>query len=163
MKLKKFAALMVAGLVMGYSLTACEDDDEEDPISAKVAGTYSGTVTATVMGQAIGSNENLTLTIEQASHNTVNVTLPAFSYSGRGKTETIPALKIEGCNVTGGVGAYLVSKDTCELTAKNGDSDMNFKVTTLAGGFWDGEMKSFIYDVRPGSMPMNIHFSFDEK
>ena len=96
MKIKSFMTMMMAAvaIVLGTSSCSSSDDDPEAPVASQVAGSYTGTETLTVMGEAEESSETIEFT--KATDVAVDVTLPKY---GEGMM-TVPALPVKGISLT---------------------------------------------------------------
>ena len=87
--------MVTVALVFGMS--SCGDDDKDEPeapVANQVVGSYTGTETLTVMGEADESTETIEFT--KATDVSVDVTLPQY---GEGMM-TIPALPVKGISLT---------------------------------------------------------------
>lgn len=96
MKIKSFMTMMMAAvaIVLGTSSCSSSDDDPEAPVASQVVGSYTGTETLTVMGEAEESSETIEFT--KATDVSVDVTLPKY---GEGMM-TVPALPVKGISLT---------------------------------------------------------------
>ena len=94
--MKKFMMMTMAAVVFVMSMSSCSssDDDPEAPVANQVAGSYTGTETLTVMGEAEESSETIEFT--KATDVSVDVTLPKY---GEGMM-TVPALPVQGISLT---------------------------------------------------------------
>ena len=94
--MKKFMMMTMAAVAFVMSMSSCSssDDDPEAPVANQVAGSYTGTETLTVMGEAEESSETIEFT--KATDVSVDVTLPKY---GEGMM-TIPALPVKGISLT---------------------------------------------------------------
>ena len=94
--MKKFMMMTMAAVAFVMSMSSCSssDDDSEAPVANQVAGSYTGTETLTVMGEAEESSETIEFT--KATDVSVDVTLPKY---GEGMM-TVPALPVKGISLT---------------------------------------------------------------
>ena len=94
--MKKFMMMTMAAVAFVMSMSSCSssDDDPEAPVANQVAGSYTGTETLTVMGEAEESSETIEFT--KATDVSVDVTLPKY---GEGMM-TVPALPVKGISLT---------------------------------------------------------------
>ena len=93
--MKKLSLILMSILALGL-MASCSssDDDPEAPVASQVAGSYTGTETLTVMGEAEESSETIEFT--KATDVAVDVTLPKY---GEGMM-TVPALPVKGISLT---------------------------------------------------------------
>lgn len=103
--MKRISFLMFAMLIGSMSLfTACGDDDDNDTTpSGIVAGTYSGTLVASIEGQVV-ANEAKSLSLEKNGDNAVDVVIKEFTLNVvLGNNDPIPVnlgdLKVGKCTV----------------------------------------------------------------
>ena len=94
--MKKLMMMTMAAVAFVMSMSSCSssDDDPEAPVANQVAGSYTGTETLTVMGEAEESSETIEFT--KATDVSVDVTLPKY---GEGMM-TVPALPVKGISLT---------------------------------------------------------------
>jgi len=104
--MKRISFFMFAMLIGSMSLfTACGDDDDDDTTpSGIVAGTYSGTLVASIEGEVV-ANEAKSLSLEKNGDNAVDVVIKDFTLNVvLGNSDPIPVnlgdLKVEKCTLT---------------------------------------------------------------
>ena len=96
MKIKCFMIMMVAAvaLVMGMS-SCCRDDDEpEVAVATQVAGSYTGKVVMTVMGEP--DEGTATFEFTKSTDSSVDMTIPEY---GEGMM-ALPKLPVKGITLT---------------------------------------------------------------
>ena len=107
-KFKTMMAMMLALVSMCVAFSSCSSDDDPVAVAAakEIAGTYTGSLNMTVMGEA-STYDNLTMKIEAVDDATVKVTLPAC---GEGMM-ALPALEVPAVKASGSNGAYAFSQE----------------------------------------------------
>ena len=154
-KFKTMMAMMLALVSMCVAFSSCCSDDEPVAVTApkEIAGTYTGSLDMTVMGEA-STYDNLTMKIEAVDDATVKVTLPAC---GEGMM-ALPALEIPAVKVSGSNGAYAFSQESYAGTITVNGAEKNYTVT-LQGTLRDNTL-TVNYSVQYGKMPMPMIAKF---
>lgn len=140
---------MLALVSMCVAFSSCSSDDDNNTVAAakEIAGSYTGSLDMTVMGEA-STHNNLTMKIEAVDDATVKVTLPAC---GEG-TMALPALEVPAVKVSGSNGAYAFSQESYAGTVTVNGAEKKYTVT-LEGTFKDNTL-TVKYSVQYGKMPM---------
>ena len=147
-KFKTMMAMMLALVSMCVAFSSCSSDDDKTVAAAKeIAGSYTGSLDMTVMGEA-STHNNLTMKIEAVDDATVKVTLPAC---GEGMM-ALPALEVPAVKVSGSNGAYAFSQESYAGTVTVNGAEKKYTVT-LEGTFKDNTL-TVKYSVQYGKMPM---------
>ena len=118
MKIKSFMMMSMAAMAFVFGMSSCSssnDDEPEVPVATQVAGSYTGTETLTVMGEADESTETIEFT--KATDVSVDVTLPKY---GEGMM-TVPALPVKGISLTKSGNTITGKLDKYEGTVKTAD------------------------------------------
>ncbi len=147
------------------AFVSCNNDDDDDPTAANaILGTYSGTLGYSVMNYAPGDIDGtyeLKIANDPTDADDVVVVLPECSFAppigpgGQpGPTFTIPSLTIHDVDVTAKDNVYTISEDDFKITV--GQTIYTGKLT----GTITGKNAKVEYTLRPGSMPMDINFTF---
>ena len=89
MKMKSLMAMAAMAFVFGLSSCGGDDDVPETPAANQVAGSYAGTETLTVDGEADESDELIQIT--KVTDTTVDLVLPSYGES----MMTIPELPVK--------------------------------------------------------------------
>ena len=153
MKMMKFMAMMVAAVTLSMGATSCDNDDDDVkpvPAAEAAAGTYTGDLSITVMGEE-SSYANAVYEIKAIDENTISLTTPAV---GEGMM-ALPAITLEGLTVSqtaqNGVEAIVASKD--EITGTIGEKSYTITGLTIA---IVPTMKTagITYSLKYGKMPM---------
>lgn len=137
---------------------AC-DDDKNDFGADRVAGTYQGTVSLTVMGQDQGSSA-LEAVVAAESATSVSITLTGDSESASPMSiKKIPLTGIAATTADGTV--YTLAKNIPEegYTVTDEESKVNWKITSFAGTV-EGDEAAIEMVAQPGAMPMGITMKF---
>ena len=152
MKLKNFFTMTAIALC----LASCSDENNPTPAqeAAKaIEGNYTGLMSMTVSGSAAGESE-ISVKITAEAEGTVKLSFPAMGDEG---SMQLDAFDVSGVAVTAsGDGAYSLSKETFSTTS----GDISLEGSNLAGTVSNGEAR-ITMDIKPGSMPMAITFTFD--
>lgn len=148
-KFKTMMAMMLALVSMCVAFSSCSSDDDPVAVAAakEFAGTYTGSLNMTVMGEA-STYDNLTMKIEAVDDATVKVTLPAC---GEGMM-ALPALEVPAVKASGSNGAYAFSQENYAGTITVNGAEKKYTVT-LHGTLKDKTL-TVNYSVQYGKMPM---------
>ena len=148
-KFKTMMAMMLALVSMCVAFSSCSSDDDNNTVAAakEIAGSYTGSLDMTVMGEA-STHNNLTMKIEAVDDATVKVTLPACGEC----MMALPALEVPAVKVSGSNGAYAFSQESYAGTVTVNGAEKKYTVT-LEGTFKDNTL-TVKYSVQYGKMPM---------
>ena len=146
MKIKSFMTMAMATVAFVFSMSACSssDDEAEAPVANQVAGSYTGTETLTVMGEADESIE--TIEFIKATDVSVDVTLPKY---GEGMM-TVPALPVKGITLT---------KSGNTITGKLDGSEKAYTISDLTVIFNDKTVV-MTFTQKYGNMPFAFEGQF---
>ena len=157
MKIKSLMIAMIASVAVVLGTSSCSsnnDDEPEAPVATQVAGSYTGTETLTVMGDAEESSETIEFT--KATDVSIDVTLPEY---GEGMM-TIPALPVKGITLTKSgntiTGKLKEYKDKIK-NAKGVEKD--YLVTNVTVIFSDKTV-AMTFTLHYGSMPNDFEGQF---
>ena len=153
--MKKFMTMTLAAMAFVVSMSSCSsssnDDEPEVPVATQVAGSYTGTETLTVMGEADESTETIEFT--KATDVSVDVTLPKY---GEGMM-TVPALPVKGISLTKSGNTITGKLDKYEGTVKTADgSEKAYTISDITVIFNDKTVV-MTFSQKYGNMP----FAFD--
>lgn len=152
--MKKFMTMTLAAMAFVVSMSSCSssnDDEPEVPLATQVAGSYTGTETLTVMGEADESTETIEFT--KATDVSVDVTLPKY---GEGMM-TVPALPVKGISLTKSGNTITGKLDKYEGTVKTADgSEKAYTISDITVIFNDKTVV-MTFSQKYGNMP----FAFD--
>lgn len=160
--------ILALAFIGSASLVSCGDDDDDDDLdggASKIAGTYSGALTATVnvMGQAVECNfdgtYDMSILREKNTDDDVTVVLPACSFAtpGMQTAQTIPAIHVEDVDVERSltdVNTYLIDEDNFSVMIDNVVYSGSIKGKVI------GSSINVNYALKPGAMPMYINFTY---
>lgn len=154
-----FASMMMSvALIASCSmLTSCGDDDEPSnggkPAAEEVAGTYTGSLTTTVMGES-DTVDGYSLKITKTSDNTVSIETPANGQPPM----ALPSITVENVKVSKDAnGNYSFA----EISANGTIGEKKYSITLAGTG--KSNQVTVNYAVQYGNMPMSINFTFDGK
>ncbi len=154
MKIKSFMMMSMAARAFVFGMSSCSssnDDEPEVPVATQVAGSYTGTETLTVMGEADESTETIEFT--KATDVSVDVTLPKY---GEGMM-TVPALPVKGISLTKSGNTITGKLDKYEGTVKTADgSEKAYTISDITVIFNDKTVV-MTFSQKYGNMP----FAFD--
>lgn len=154
MKIKSFMMMSMAAMAFVFGMSSCSssnDDEPEVPLATQVAGSYTGTETLTVMGEADESTETIEFT--KATDVSVDVTLPKY---GEGMM-TVPALPVKGISLTKSGNTITGKLDKYEGTVKTADgSEKAYTISDITVIFNDKTVV-MTFSQKYGNMP----FAFD--
>lgn len=154
MKIKRFMMMSMAAMAFVFGMSSCSssnDDEPEVPVATQVAGSYTGTETLTVMGEADESTETIEFT--KATDVSVDVTLPKY---GEGMM-TVPALPVKGISLTKSGNTITGKLDKYEGTVKTADgSEKAYTISDITVIFNDKTVV-MTFSQKYGNMP----FAFD--
>ena len=154
MKIKSFMMMSMAAMAFVFGMSSCSssnDDEPEVPVATQVAGSYTGTETLTVMGEADESTETIEFT--KATDVSVDVTLPKY---GEGMM-TVPALPVKGISLTKSGNTITGKLDKYEGTVKTADgSEKAYTISDITVIFNDKTVV-MTFSQNYGNMP----FAFD--
>jgi hypothetical protein len=144
----------MAAMAFVFGMSSCSssnDDEPEVPVATQVAGSYTGTETLTVMGEADESTETIEFT--KATDVSVDVTLPKY---GEGMM-TVPALPVKGISLTKSGNTITGKLDKYEGTVKTADgSEKAYTISDITVIFNDKTVV-MTFSQKYGNMP----FAFD--
>ena len=154
MKIKSFMMMSMAAMAFVFGMSSCSssnDDEPEVPVATQVAGSYTGTETLTVMGEADESTETIEFT--KATDVSVDVTLPKY---GEGMM-TVPALPVKGISLTKSGNTITGKLDKYEGMVKTADgSEKAYTISDITVIFNDKTVV-MTFSQKYGNMP----FAFD--
>lgn len=167
--MKKIWTVLAAVALVAFgatTMTSCDKDNDDDDNfidggASKIAGTYNGDLSATVMGIPCEFDGKYDFKIEKqkGSDDEVIVTLPecTYAYPGAAQGHTIPSVTIRDVDVEKSktdANVYLFEED---------DYSVNINGTPYVGkiaGKVAGSNVQVNYTMRPGAMQMDINFTF---
>ena len=156
MKIKSFMTMAMATVAFVFSMSACSssDDEAEAPVANQVAGSYTGTETLTVMGEADESIE--TIEFIKATDVSVDVTLPKY---GEGMM-TVPALPAKGISLTKSGNTITGKLAKYEGTVKSADgTEKAYTISDLTVIFNDKTVV-MTFTQKYGNMPFAFEGQF---
>ncbi|MDE5723326.1 MAG: calycin-like domain-containing protein, partial [Paramuribaculum sp.] len=147
--MKKITAFLAAMMLFGgitSVFSSCADNKDDEPAlpaAENVAGTYTGDMTCTVMGDE-SVFENLTFEGNATDDATVEITLPSFG----NPPMQVPQISVPDVKVSGSDGTYT-------LATTNFDTESNGKKISgvVQGTFADNTLDVKI-NLQYGNMPM---------
>lgn len=150
----KFMALAMIATGFLMSFTSCGSDDEDqpaNPAAKSVAGSYTGDMSCSVMGQT-STFEDVTFTVTAVDDATVSIAVSDFGE---------PPMKVEGLTMTGV--KVSGSEGTYELAATE------YNGTTAAGKAYSGTVRgnyangilNVDFQLKYGAMPMPMICTFN--
>ena len=148
-------AIAAASLVVLTS--SCNKVSPVIPAAEKLAGTYSGDCSLTVMGST--SEDVCTFVIKKIDDSNISITTPEAGSGAMAlpsiTVENIPASKttIDGVELNK---AY-VAAVSGTITVDGAEKSYNFTELNIVG---DGEKVSITYNLQYGKMPMAMAFEF---
>lgn len=152
--LSKFMAMTMIATGLLFSFTSCGSDDDNDqpanPAAKSVAGSYTGDMSCSVMGQASTFND-VTFTVTAVDDATVSISVSDFGEAPM-KVEgfTMTGVKVSGSNGTYELAATEYSGTTSAGKAYSG---------TVRGNYVNG-MMNVEFQLQYGAMPMPMICSF---
>lgn len=155
--MKKFLMVMLAAAMVSFGFMSCANDDDDDntPSAAeKIAGTYTGNATFTVMNQTVNF-EDVSFVVTKLTDTTVSVKVPSITYSA---AMTFPEYTLTDSGaVTGAEGIYSIA-----FVDTTTEADSNGKTTTVSGitAVVENDVLTFVATEKYGSMPMAGVFAF---
>lgn len=152
-RLTTIFATMILCMGVTAPFTSCSDekgDEPTTPAAKSVAGTYTGDLTCSVMGEA-SVFEAKTFTVEAVDDATVNVTIPSFG----NPPMQLPEIQVEGVAVSGTNGTYKLAETAIDVTTESGKKCTG----TLGGEFADNTLR-INFTLQYGNMPMPMVCSF---
>ena len=156
MKIKSFMTMMMVAVTIVLGVCSCGSDDDEPqaPVANQVAGSYTGTETLTVMGEAEESSETIEFT--KATDVSVDVTLPKY---GEGMM-TVPALPVKGISLTknGNTITDKLAKYEGTVTTANG-AEKAYTISDITVIFNDKAVV-MTFTQKYGNMPFAFEGSF---
>ena len=157
MKIKSFMMMSMAAMAFVFGMSSCSssnDDEPEVPVATQVAGSYTGTETLTVMGEADESTETIEFT--KATDVSVDVTLPKY---GEGMM-TVPALPVKGISLTKSGNTITGKLDKYEGTVKTADgSEKAYTISDITVIFNDKTVV-MTFSQKYGNMPFAFEGQF---
>ena len=157
MKIKSFMMMSMAAMAFVFGMSSCSssnDDEPEVPVATQVAGSYTGTETLTVMGEADESTETIEFT--KATDVSVDVTLPQY---GEGMM-TVPALPVKGISLTKNGNTITGKLAKYEGTVKSSDgSEKAYTVSDITVIFNDKTVV-MTFTQKYGNMPFAFEGQF---
>lgn len=103
----KFASLMAVCL-MATVFFSCKDDKDEpkkDGVAIEVAGSYSGDMVSTVMGQTFNFYD-LTFVVTTEDEDDVTITIPEYEYMNGNRNMQFPEIIVKDVDVSESNGVY---------------------------------------------------------
>lgn len=160
-------AVMVMTLIAigGFAMTSCDKDDDDnftDGGASKIAGTYSGTLDATVMATPcdFDGTYEMELAKQDGNDDEVTVTLPECTYKNEYMPNgyVIPSVTVADVDVE----RSSTDSNVYILGDKEFDTTVNdMKITgKIQRGKVTGSKIELTYTITPGTMPMSINFTF---
>ena len=157
MKIKSFMTMTMVTVALVFGTSSCGDDDKDEPeapVANQVVGSYTGTETLTVMGEADESTETIEFT--KATDVSVDVTLPQY---GEGMM-TIPALPVKGISLTKNGNTITGKLAKYEGTVKSSDgSEKAYTVSDITVIFNDKTVV-MTFTQKYGNMPFAFEGQF---
>ena len=161
MKKLNIFALLSTLLLLLPALVSCDKDD--DPTAADaIIGTYSGSIGYTVMGFDPGTIEgefDLKILKDKEDNDDVTVVIPECTFAPpipNARPITIPSLTVDDVDVTASGNVYTFKEDSFNLTIDGRPYEGSNLIGTV-----NGKKVTLKYQLKPGTMPMDILFSFD--
>lgn len=142
-----FAAIVAVASML--SLTSCGSDDNDapkTPAAKSIAGTYSGDLSCSVMGQ-VSDYEDLTFTVTATSDSKVSIQLPAFGEAPM----DLPSITAEDLEVTETDDTYTITQKEIKGTTSNGK-----EYTLIIAGSCRNSTLTLNYNLQYGKMPMPL-------
>ena len=93
--------MLLAGITSVFSSCSDKDDEPSLPAAEYVAGTYTGDMTCSVMGNE-SVFEDLTFNVDATDDATVDITLPSFG----NPPMQVPQINVSDVKVSGSDGTY---------------------------------------------------------
>lgn len=157
---KKRNFIMALAAILALGAVSCDKDDEKDdslsPNVEAVVGSYNGILIESINGENRDTTE-ATIVITADGNENVRVVLPAFGEGGMALMEC--AVGQVAVNKDGN--SYTIVKENYEQTLTKPDGSNIVYTGSISGQVTDGRL-SLEYNVKPGAMPMSIHFSFNQ-
>lgn len=145
------AMMLFGGITSVFSSCADNKDDEPAlPAAENVAGTYTGDMTCTVMGDE-SVFENLTFEVNATDDATVEITLPSFG----NPPMQVPQIIVPDVKVSGSDGTYTLATTTFSGTTDSGRAVSG----TIEGGYTD-DVLTVRFNLQYGAMPMPMICAF---
>ena len=159
MKIKKFMAMMIAAVTLCAGFTSCGDDDDDNtvPAAESLAGTYTGTLTISVMGSESTDTVSYVITKEDDTH--VKMTIPA---AGSGAM-ALPSITVDNIPVTtstvAGVEIVSASLESASgtITVNDAEKSYTFSDIVIVG---QNKTAAINYSLQYGKMPMAMVCAF---
>jgi hypothetical protein len=147
----KVLKTLLLALMVSVTMTSCSDDDGPTTQSGAkaVSGTYSGTMSMSVMGTALDPVDCDVVINAGADDTTVDIVLPTVTYGGH---QSIPSITVSGVAVT--------TSDNKTYTLQQASFEQDIYSGTIQGTVTDGRL-ALTYVMNAGKMPMPINFTFD--
>ena len=157
MKIKSFMTMTMVTVALVFGMSSCGADDKDEPeapVANQVVGSYTGTETLTVMGEADESTETIEFT--KATDVSVDVTLPQY---GEGMM-TVPALPVKGISLTKNGNTITGKLAKYEGTVKSSDgSEKAYTVSDITVIFNDKTVV-MTFTQKYGNMPFAFEGQF---
>lgn len=165
--MKKIWKVLAAVAVVAFGATAiisCDNDDDKDLEggASKIAGTYSGDLSATVMGTPCDFDGKYDVVITKINgiEDDVTITLPECTYKNDYMPNgfVIPSVTVADVDVarsSSDSNVYILDDEDFSTTV-NG-MDITGKIN---GGKVTGSKIELTYSITPGRMGMPINFTF---
>ena len=134
------AMFLMLCAVFAFTFTACSDDDDPvDDAATQVAGSYSGTLDVTMLGNPLIEDEQKTIVLAKNTENSINLSIANFSLDITGLgTVNLGDVTISNCTLTPSGEGHAFS-GTVHLTnltlpgVGQGDCDVNIENATVIG------------------------------
>lgn len=147
-----FASALLC-LCLGAAFTSCSDKEEDEPAlpaAREVAGTYSGDMTCSVMGQE-SQFEDMTFTVVAVDDSSVDITVSEFGQAPM----AVPSFTVEGVKVSGAEDSYTLASTDFEGQTATGRA-----YSGKLQGSYSGTTLSVQFNLQYGAMPMPMICSF---
>ena len=161
MKINNFLKVMMAAVAIVIGVCSCDSDDDEPVVAVaeQVAGSYTGDIVITVMGEP--EDDDATFQFTKTSDTTVDMIIPQ---SGEGMM-TIPPLTVKNiplAKVNESIMGKLASYSGTVTNASG--AEKAFTVSDLVVVFEDapkGKAAVVTYSLKYGSMPFDMVTTFN--
>ena len=142
--------MLLAGITSVFSSCSDKDDEPSLPAAEYVAGTYTGDMTCSVMGNE-SVFEDLTFNVDATADATVDITLPSFG----NPPMQVPQINVSDVKVSGSDGTY-----TLATTEFSGTTDSGRAVSGTIEGSYADEVLTIRFNLQYGAMPMPMICTF---
>lgn len=167
--MKKIWRVFAAVALVAFAATtmaSCDKDDDNDKDleggASKIAGTYNGDLSATVMGTPcdFDGKYDVVITKLKGIEDDVTITLPECTYSNEQMHGgfVIPSVTVADVDVarsSSDANVYVLDDEDFSTTV-----DGMTVTGKISGGKVTGSKIELTYTITPGTMPMPINFTF---